>query len=59
VAILFVLFEMEVIFSQSLTQSVNFRELGWNDQAVLTRFNNAFFQDGIINIKKGALEFED
>lgn len=57
VAILFVLFDVEVIFFYPY--AVNFRELGWNGFMEIILFV-AFFLVGFIYIvKKGALNWED
>lgn len=57
VAILFVLFDVEVIFFYPY--AVNFRELGWNGFVAVVLFI-AFFLSGFIYIiKKGALTWED
>jgi NADH-quinone oxidoreductase subunit A len=57
VAILFVLFDVEVIFFYPY--AVNFRELGWNGFFAVLMFV-AFFLIGFIYIiKKGALKWED
>jgi NADH-quinone oxidoreductase subunit A len=57
VAILFVLFDVEVIFFYPY--AVNFRELGWNGFGAVLMFV-AFFLTGFIYIiKKGALTWED
>jgi NADH-quinone oxidoreductase subunit A len=57
VAILFVLFDVEVIFFYPY--AVNFRELGWNGFVEVLLFV-AFFLIGFIYIiKKGALQWED
>jgi len=57
IAILFVLFDVEVIFFYPY--AVNFRELGWNGYAAVLLFV-AFFLIGFIYIiKKGALQWED
>lgn len=57
VAILFVLFDVEVIFFYPY--AVNFRELGWNGFIAVVLFI-AFFLSGFIYIiKKGALTWED
>lgn len=56
-AILFVLFDVEVIFFYPY--AVNFRELGWNGLWAVLMFV-AFFLCGFIYIiKKGALKWED
>ena len=57
VAILFVLFDVEVIFFYPY--AVNFRELGWEGFGAVLMFV-AFFLTGFIYIiKKGALKWED
>lgn len=57
VAILFVLFDVEVIFFYPY--AVNFRELGWDGFTAVLMFV-AFFMIGFIYIiKKGALKWED
>ena len=57
VAILFVLFDVEVIFFYPY--AVNFRELGWNGFLAVLMFV-AFFLVGFIYIlKKGALNWEE
>lgn len=57
VAILFVLFDVEVIFFYPY--AVNFRELGWEGFAAVVLFV-AYFLAGFIYIfKKGALKWED
>lgn len=57
VAILFVLFDVEVIFFYPY--AVNFRELGWSGFWAVVMFV-AFFLCGFIYIiKKGALNWED
>lgn len=57
VAILFVLFDVEVIFFYPY--AVNFRELGWEGFSAVLMFV-AFFLIGFIYIiKKGALTWED
>jgi len=56
-AILFVLFDVEVIFFYPY--AVNFKELGWNGFWAVLMFV-AFFLCGFIYIiKKGALKWED
>lgn len=56
-AILFVLFDVEVIFFYPY--AVNFRELGWEGFTAMLLFV-AFFLGGFIYIiKKGALKWED
>lgn len=57
IAILFVLFDVEVIFFYPY--AVNFRELGWHGFLAITMFV-AFFLSGFIYIiKKGALHWEE
>ncbi len=57
VAILFVLFDVEVIFFYPY--AVNFRDLGWEGFTAVLMFV-AFFMIGFIYIiKKGALKWED
>lgn len=57
IAILFVLFDVEVIFFYPY--AVNFRELGWHGFLAIVMFV-AFFLSGFIYIlKKGALHWED
>ena len=57
VAILFVLFDVEVIFFYPY--AVNFRELGWNGFLAIIMFIS-FFLAGLTYIyKKGGLEWED
>jgi len=57
VAILFVLFDVEVIFFYPY--AVNFRQLGWNGFAEVMLFV-LFFVIGFVYInKKGALQWED
>src|SRR2546426_242908 len=57
VAILFVLFDVEVIFFYPY--AVNFRELGWSGFGAVVMFV-AFFLCGFVYIvKKGALKWED
>ena len=57
VAILFVLFDVEVIFFYPY--AVNFRELGWSGFGAVLMFV-AFFTVGFFYIiKKGALKWED
>jgi NADH-quinone oxidoreductase subunit A len=57
VAILFVLFDVEVIFFYPY--AVNFRELGWNAFAAVILFILFFLAGFIYIIKKGALHWED
>ncbi len=57
IAILFVLFDVEVIFFYPY--AINFRELGWHGFLAITMFV-AFFLSGFIYIiKKGALHWEE
>lgn len=57
VAILFVLFDVEVIFFYPY--AVNFRELGWEGFAALSMFVSFFIAGFFYIIKKGALVWED
>lgn len=57
VAILFVLFDVEVIFFYPY--AVNFRELGWNGFLAVAMFVGLFISGFIYIIKKGALDWED
>ncbi len=57
VAILFVLFDVEVIFFYPY--AVNFRELGWNGFMAVLMFVAFFLVGFIYIIKKGALNWED
>lgn len=57
VAILFVLFDVEVIFFYPY--AVNFRELGWNGFFAVMMFVGFFLCGFIYIIKKGALKWED
>jgi NADH-quinone oxidoreductase subunit A len=57
VAILFVLFDVEVIFFYPY--AVNFRELGWNGFLAVVLFVGLFISGFIYIIKKGALDWED
>ena len=57
VAILFVLFDVEVIFFYPY--AVNFRELGWNGFLAVLMFVGFFLSGFIYIIKKGALKWED
>jgi NADH-quinone oxidoreductase subunit A len=57
VAILFVLFDVEVIFFYPY--AVNFRSLGWHGFSALTMFVGLFLAGFIYIIKKGALDWED
>jgi len=57
VAILFVLFDVEVIFFYPY--AVNFRELGWNGFFAVLMFVGFFISGFFYIIKKGALVWED
>ena len=57
VAILFVLFDVEVIFFYPY--AVNFRSLGWSGFAAVVTFVALFAAGFIYIIKKGALDWED
>lgn len=57
VAILFVLFDVEVIFFYPY--AVNFRELGWSGFWAVLMFVGFFLCGFIYIIKKGALEWEE
>ena len=57
VAILFVLFDVEVIFFYPY--AVNFRELGWDGFGAVLMFVAFFLVGFIYIIKKGALKWED
>jgi NADH-quinone oxidoreductase subunit A len=57
VAILFVLFDVEVIFFYPY--AVNFRELGWEGFLAVIMFIGFFLAGFIYIIKKGALKWED
>ena len=57
VAILFVLFDVEVIFFYPY--AVNFRELGWHGFAAVVLFVTLFLAGFIYILKKGALNWED
>ncbi|MEO5647417.1 MAG: NADH-quinone oxidoreductase subunit A [Chitinophagaceae bacterium] len=57
VAILFVLFDVEVIFFYPY--AVNFRELGWEGFGAVVMFIGFFLSGFIYIIKKGALNWED
>ncbi|WP_276480112.1 NADH-quinone oxidoreductase subunit A [Paraflavitalea pollutisoli] len=57
VAILFVLFDVEVIFFYPY--AVNFRDLGWNGFMAVLMFIGFFLCGFIYIIKKGALTWED
>jgi len=57
VAILFVLFDVEVIFFYPY--AVNFRELGWSGFWAVLMFVSFFLCGFIYIVKKGALKWED
>ena len=57
VAILFVLFDVEVIFFYPY--AVNFKVLGWNGFMAVLMFVAFFFAGFYYIIKKGALNWED
>ncbi len=57
VAILFVLFDVEVIFFYPY--AVNFRELGWHGFSAVLMFVAFFLVGFFYIIKKGALNWED
>jgi NADH-quinone oxidoreductase subunit A len=57
VAILFVLFDVEIIFFYPY--AVNFRELGWHGFLAVLMFVGFFLAGFIYIIKKGALKWED
>ena len=57
VAILFVLFDVEVIFFYPY--AVNFRELGWDGFLAVLMFVGFFLSGFYYIIKKGALNWED
>lgn len=57
VAILFVLFDVEVIFFYPY--AVNFKDLGWNGFLAVVMFIAFFLAGFIYIIKKGALNWED
>ena len=57
VAILFVLFDVEVIFFYPY--AVNFKELGWGGFTAVAMFVGLFVAGFIYIIKKGALDWED
>ncbi len=57
VAILFVLFDVEVIFFYPY--AVNFKELGWSGFSAVVMFVGLFVAGFIYIIKKGALDWED
>jgi NADH-quinone oxidoreductase subunit A len=57
VAILFVLFDVEVIFFYPY--AVNFRELGWNGFVAVLVFVSLFITGLVYIFKKGALKWEE
>ncbi len=57
VAILFVLFDVEVIFFYPY--AVNFKALGWQGFSAVAMFVGLFVAGFIYIIKKGALDWED
>jgi NADH-quinone oxidoreductase subunit A len=57
VAILFVLFDVEVIFFYPY--AVNFRQLGWDGFLAILMFVGFFITGFIYIIKKGGLDWED
>ena len=57
VAILFVLFDVEIIFFYPY--AVNFRELGWDGFGAVAMFVGFFVAGFYYIIKKGALQWED
>ena len=57
VAILFVLFDVEVIFFYPY--AVNFRELGWNGFVAVILFVSLFIAGLVYIFKKGALDWEE
>jgi NADH-quinone oxidoreductase subunit A len=57
VAILFVLFDVEVIFFYPY--AVNFRELGWQGFLAVMMFVALFISGFVYIIRKGALKWED
>jgi NADH-quinone oxidoreductase subunit A len=57
VAILFVLFDVEVIFFYPY--AINFRELGWRGFGAVMMFVGFFLAGYIYIIKKGALNWEE
>ncbi len=57
VAILFVLFDVEVIFFYPY--AVNFRELGWHGFVAVVFFVASFLAGFIYIFKKGAMKWED
>lgn len=56
-AILFVLFDVEVIFFYPY--AVNFKELGWDGFWAVLMFVGFFFSGFIYIVRKGALKWED
>lgn len=57
VAILFVLFDVEIIFFYPY--AVNFRDLGWSGFAAICMFVGFFLSGFIYILKKGGLNWED
>ena len=57
VAILFVLFDVEVIFFYPY--AVNFRELGWSGFVAVVMFVSLFIAGLVYIFKKGALKWEE
>lgn len=57
IAILFVLFDVEVIFFYPY--AVNFRELGWDGFMAVVLFVSMFLSGFIYIFKKGALKWEE
>jgi NADH-quinone oxidoreductase subunit A len=57
VAILFVLFDVEVIFFYPY--AVNFRDLGWNGFMAVVMFVSLFIAGLVYIFKKGALKWEE
>ena len=57
VAILFVLFDVEVIFFYPY--AVNFRQLGWHGFIAVVLFVSMFLAGFIYIFKKGALKWEE
>lgn len=57
VAILFVLFDVEVIFFYPY--AVNFKDLGWNGFLAVLMFVSFFFAGFYYILRKGALNWED
>jgi NADH-quinone oxidoreductase subunit A len=57
VAILFVLFDVEVIFFYPY--AVNFRELGWSGFTAVVMFVSLFIAGLVYIFKKGALKWEE